>query len=181
MRKRKLSNNAFNILDIRSREQIGQIIVGKLGGGSKVAMGEGGRGVLVAFGSKMFEFLEGLSHVAIHGAAKFAAWIIPTEVNADVLFSSTVNFESVFRVHDGFQVLQIFILCVLDTKIVNNKGEGDIASFVEEKAISVGGLDVAVFAEMLDKFVMGNFARLFESIPRLFLLLHKQIHQQQSW
>jgi len=87
---------------MHSRERFGWIIVDKLGGGSKVAVGEGRRGALVAFGSKMFEILEGLSHVAVHGAPEFVAWVIPTEVNTNVLFSSAVNFESVFQVHDIF-------------------------------------------------------------------------------
>ena len=130
--KKKFSNNAFNILDIRSRERCGQVIVDKLGIGSETAMGEGRWGVLVVFGSEMFKFLESLSNVAIHGAAEFAAVVIPTEVDANVLFSIAVNLESVLLVHNGFQVVEIFILRVLDTEIVNDKGEGDFASLVEE-------------------------------------------------
>lgn len=140
----------------------------KLGSGSETAMGEGGRGVLVALGSEMFEFLESLSDVAIHGAAEFAAGVIPTEVDADVLFGIAVDLESVFQVHNGFQVVEILVLRVLDSEVVNNKGEGDFAGLVEEKSFGVGRFDVAVFAEMLDEVVVGNFAGLFESIPRLF-------------
>ena len=165
---KKFSNDAFNVLDIRGRERCGRVIVNKLRRGAKAARREGGRGVLVALGSDMLEFLESLGDVAIHGAAEFAAVVIPTEVDADVLFSIAVNLESVLLVHNGFQVVEILILRVLDTKIVDDKGEGDFAGLVEEKAVSEGRFHISVFAEMLDEVVVGDLACLFESIPRLF-------------
>ena len=111
---------------------------------------------MVVLGCEMLEFLESLCDVAIHGAAEFAAVVIPTEVDAYVLFSIAVNLESVLLVHNGFQVVEIFILRVLDTEIVNDKGEGDFAGLVEEKAVSEGRFHIAVFAEMLDKVVVGK-------------------------
>ena len=62
-------------------------------------------------------------------------------------------------------MLQVFWVGVLDSKIVNDKGKGNITGAVEEESFRPFGFDVSMLFEVADKVVMGNFSCLFQSIP----------------
>ena len=57
---------------------------------------------------------------------------------------------------------------VFDVKVFNNKGEGDVTDLLKEEAQGVTGFYVAIFLEVLDKVVVGNFSSFFEAIPNTF-------------
>jgi hypothetical protein len=56
------------------------------------------------------------------------------------------------------EMLRVFSPNVLDTKVVNDKGEGDVASVVSPESWGSRSGGIAVFGEMLVKLLVGNEA-----------------------
>ena len=69
------------------------------------------------------EFLEGLCNVSIHADAYGAFVVIPFEVHFDVLFGFPVNFERVFCTDTGYEMINVLLIRIFDTKVVNHEGE----------------------------------------------------------
>ena len=80
----------------------------------------------------VFKFLPGLFHIFYQAADRFLFIVVPFKVNSNVLFCIEVNFESVFCLHDFNEVLGVLFVDIFDSKIVNNKCEGDISGDVFE-------------------------------------------------
>lgn len=114
------------------------------------ALGHSGWACEVLFWWNMFEFLEGLLDITGHGAAKFALFTVPVEGDPNVLLGLFINLEWVFEAHNGGKMVQILGIRVLDAKIVNNKGKGNITEAVEEEFFCPFSFDVPMLFKMLD-------------------------------
>ena len=58
----------------------------------------------------------------------------------------------------------VFTVFVLDTEVVNDEGEVDVAGFVFEESIGAGFV-ASVFLELLAEVVVGDLTGFFESVP----------------
>ena len=63
--------------------------------------------------------------------------VIPFEIDADVSSVVPVRLDRVVVADELLEVQGVLLADVLDSKVVNNKGEGDGASFVEIQARSI--------------------------------------------
>ena len=121
----------------------------------------------VLFRDGMLQFLQGSVHIVIHRADQFPGGVVPVQVDAHIFLAFQVKGHLVFGFQAGHEVVDIFNICVFDTKIINNKGEGDGSGGVEEEAFGVFGFSVTKLCQVLSQVVVGNASRFFESIPCL--------------
>ena len=115
----------------------------------------------------MFEFFEGLVNIAIHADAYGAFVVVPFEVHSDVLFCFSVNFERVFCTDTGYEMINVLLVCIFDTEVVNHEGEGNVSCAMEKETFSTGCLVVSKFFQVCHQIIMCYFPRLFEAIPCL--------------
>ena len=80
----------------------------------------------------MFKFFEGIGDVVVHGAGEFACGVVPFEVNADVLGSIKVKFAGVAFADGSDEVVNIVMVDVFDTQVINYECEQDVTGFMEE-------------------------------------------------
>ena len=80
----------------------------------------------------MVELLEGFLDVSFHRGSQSPCLLVPVQVNPNVLVSFPVTFDGVVGLQGLFQVFGIFQVHILDSKVINNKGEGDWCGFLFE-------------------------------------------------
>ena len=104
-----------------------------------------GWAVVRLFWDVLFEFFEGLCDVSIHADTYGAFGVVPFEVHPDVLFSFTINFKWVFGTDTGNEVMNVLFVRIFDTKVVDDKGEGNVSCVTEKESFSAWCLVVAEF------------------------------------
>ena len=110
----------------------------------------------------MFKLFECLFGIPIHADSDSVFGTGPFEVHVNVLFCfPPVNLERVFCADACDEVVGIVFVCVLDTKVVNHEGEGDVPCVMEEEAFGTRGFVVSNFLQVCNETVMGNFSGLF--------------------
>ena len=93
----------------------------------------------------VFEFFEGLVNVAIHADAYGAFVVILFKVHFDVLFGFPVSLEQVFCTNTGYEMINVLLVCIFDTEVVNHKGEGNVSYVMEKESFSTGCFVVSKF------------------------------------
>ena len=81
--------------------------------------------------------------MTFHGQFHGTVGVVPVEVNANVSVAFPVGFHWVVVTDDFLKMESISFVDILDSKVINNKGEGDGPCFVKEETSSVSGWQVS--------------------------------------
>jgi hypothetical protein len=100
--------------------------------------------------------MEGLLDVAGHGDVARFECVIPLDGEPKEFVAIPIGCDFVQCFEDIDEVLGIVAANILDAKIIDDEGKGDVASCMAEQAGSVFGLDVSVSGEVLDEAVVCN-------------------------
>ena len=89
---------------------------------------------------------------------------ITFEIYANVASAIPVGFHRVVGADELLEVQGVVFVDILDPKVVDNKGEGDGASFVEIQARSILGREVPSSGKDFFELLVGKFTSLFEAV-----------------
>jgi len=135
--------------------------------------------MLLAFGMRVLEALEGSFNIARHGDVKSAGFVVPVKCEATVFGAGPVSGHLVFGPDDRGEVFGMFSAHILDTKVIDDKAEGDGTGDMCEQAWGVFRLDVTMFSEVGDEFLIGDASGLGQAIHAFgdfnvdIILVHK--------
>ena len=125
-------------------------------------------GVEELFGERVLKLFECRFNISVHAANEFAAFIVPFQVDSDVLFRIHAEFDRVLFSNGVDKVVYVRLVRIFDTEVIDNEGEVDVAVFVAEEAGSCGGLMVVVFFEMGNNIFVRDAACFFQTVPCTF-------------
>ena len=86
--------------------------------------------------------------------------MIPFEIDVDVLSAIPVGLYLVDVADDFLKVKGVVFVDIIDPKIVDNKGEGDGASFAEIQDRRIFGMEVPYSDNDLFELMVGQFTSL---------------------
>ena len=96
--------------------------------------------------------------------------VVPFEGHAQIEFASPIGFHRVAVENGLLQVLSIGPSDVTNSKVIDDKGEGDWASDMFEETLCEGTREIASCCENFAELYVGEEARFFKSVNRLAYL-----------
>ncbi len=120
--------------------------------------------MLGAVGRWMDKALEGTRNVARHGYIDVMALIVPIESEPNVPVATPVLGAFVFLGNDSNEVVNILLVSVSYTKVVNGEGEHQITVEMLPQAGRDRTWHVSKRLEEVAKTVVGKFSCLWEAI-----------------
>lgn len=112
----------------------------------------------------MLEAVKGSFNVARHGDIAGSINVVPFESETKVFGTSPIDGHAILITECGKEVVSMLFTNSFDTKIVDNKGEKDGASFVSPETGGVTGRFVSILSEVLDKAFVRNLSGLGETV-----------------
>lgn len=127
--------------------------------------------MLGSFWRRRVELFEGVGNAARHGEVGSMIDVIPLKSNATVNAASPVRCDSVEIVEAVNKMLCILLAHILDTKVADNKCEGDglsaLNSVMQIETRSALNRAVAIFGEVHHKMIIGEDTSVREAIHAL--------------
>jgi len=115
-------------------------------------------------GRSVGETLERSRDVTRHGDVDGACGVVPLEGHAEESCARGVDGDDILEAKGVDKMLEMFLACELDAKVIDDKGKRNGASGVAKEAVGVGGLNIAVRGKVSDQFVVGETPGLGEPI-----------------
>ena len=134
------------------------------------AISWGSPGVRRVFGACGFGVdkpLEGPCNVARHGEIDVVLVIVPGEGKADLPAAAPILRTFVFCGDDGDELFDILFVCVTDAKVVDDKGEHQVAVCMFPETRGDGAWDVSKRMEELTQAIIGELASLGKTVHSL--------------
>ena len=115
---------------------------------------------ILALCGLVLELIQGIFYVSGHGEIGGACNISPFECNAAVQFSLPFFQNNLIYAEGGDNMVSVLFSDIFDSKIVHDQTECDGAVIVAPEAWGTRAGSVAMWGEVLAKFVVGNSSRL---------------------
>ena len=115
----------------------------------------------------MLELEEGFLDVAGHGHVDSASGVVPLQCHAQETFARPFGGDVVQGLEGRNEVFGMFAANVLNSKVVDDKAEGDGTGGMTEEARHVGSGTVTKGGKMFDEVVVGQDASLREAVHSL--------------
>ena len=104
--------------------------------------------------------MQGIFYVSGHGEIGGACNISPFEFNASVQFSLPILKNNLIYADGGYKMVSVLFSDIFDSKIVHDQTECDGAVIVAPEAWGTRAGSLAMWGEVLAKFVVGDSSRL---------------------
>ena len=111
----------------------------------------------------MLKLVEGLLDVCVHGDVTYALVVVPVNGETAIEGSSPVNGDSIYLIERLDEMVRRVLADVLDTKIVDHKGESDVFGGMLPKGRSSSDGGLAKIGKVYLEPIICNAAGLFQA------------------